>query len=60
MYFKCAGNTNLDSISENNNTGMTTTGICANKAPRAPSMNAKGKKAATVVSTPKVTGVATS
>ena len=55
-----SGKTNFDSINEKIRTGITITGICANKAPRFPSINANGRKAATVVNTPKVTGVATS
>ena len=46
----------LDSIRENNKTGIITLGICANICPRKPAIISNGTKAATVVSMPKVTG----
>ena len=58
--FMCAGRMSLDSTSENNSTGITINGICANKGPRSPPIINKGMKAATVVKTPKVTGTAIS
>ena len=54
------GSTSFDSTIENSSTGITMSGICANSAPRTPSIISSGLNAATVVSTPKVTGTATS
>ena len=50
----------MDSIKEKSNTGITIIGICEKIAPRTPSTINSGTKATMVVSTPKVTGTATS
>ena len=54
-----AGRTHFDSTSENARQSTTTMPQASGKAPNTPCTNSVGVKAAMVVSTPKVAGVAT-
>ena len=59
-WAKWAGRMSWDSMMLNTSATMTTTPMVPKKLPMPPSTSTKGRNAATVVSTPKITGMETS